>query len=338
MTALFILVALAWASWLFNGAFVAKKRLLLFAGFSLASILIAYGLYAKLGSEKSIRELAELHQSLEQDDLKSLLEKTANKTISIEELFSEVRLRNLESNDKNGWMTFGRLLLQSEQKELAAQAFSRAASFGSASERNSTKLEIAQTYIENQEFKAALNQIELALLSNPRHEGALLLRGVAAMRLQDYQLAIDSWSFMLAHRSADSESAKLLQEQINLAEQKLAEQKNNYIAIEIDNFANLPLHSFTKAFALVRPVAGGAPIAVKVFDVHEFPQNLKITPENLMIATSDFWQVIDLYVEVRLSKSGLAKPEPGDIYGRSEAQLGLKPTQEFKISIDKTVN
>ncbi len=336
--ALFTVVALAWATWLFASVYSSKQRLLVFTSSCLLAVVSSYALYVQLGATKELQKLSRLHESLKADDLRALLEKTSNKEISIEELFSEVRLRNLEDDTSENWMTFGRLLLQSEQQELAEQAFGRAVNFGDIMQQNKSKLEVAQTYIERKNYKEALSYIELVLLKNPKHEGALLLRGMAAMRLDDYQMAIDSWNYLVSLREPSSDSANLIQQQIDLAKKKQAEAALNYISIEIDNFANVPLHSFTKAFALIRPAAGGAPIAVKALDINELTPVITMTPSNLMLKDTDFWQVIDLYMEIRLSKSGFAKSETGDLYGRTSTFNGLKAAQTYKLAIDQSVN
>lgn len=336
-TALFSFVALAWVTWLFSGVFAGKQRVWLFILAILMVLTSSYALYSKLGANKEIQSLVTLHESLVDNDLRQLLDKTAEKEISIEELFSELRLRNLEENSVQGWMTFGRLLLESGQLDLAEQAFNRAATMGTREQQNKTKLEVAQNYIEKQEFSKALSKIELVLLTNPKHEGALLMKGLAAVRDNKHQIAIDAWSYLLSLRDANSDSATLIKQQIQRAQEQLKQLQNNYVEIQIDNFSNLPLHSFTKAFALVRPSTGGAPIAVKAIDVHKLTPSIKITPADLMLADADLWQPIDLYIEIRLSKTGFAKPEVGDLIGKTDVIQGLKPTQKFTLSINESV-
>ncbi|WP_251359657.1 hypothetical protein [Kangiella sp. TOML190] len=336
--ALLILVALAWAAWLFSGVFKGTSKKLLYMGFACCSVLVSYGVYHQLGANQKISNLTELHQSLAKDDLRELLEKTTQQKISIEDLFAEMRLRSMQADSQSQWMTFGRLLLQSEQVELAEQAFNRATHYGDSQIQNQTKLEVAQIYLEKQLYPKAQTKVDLVLLNNPKHEGALLLKGLVGLKQQDYQSAIDAWSFLLSRRHPNSDSAKLLQQQIDKARQQLAEAAKNFVQLEIVNFTNLPLHSFTKAFALVRPLAGGAPIAVKSVDIDDLEQSITITPDNLMLAGANFWQVTDLYIEIRLSQSGFAKPESGDLYGRTATLQGLTPSKSYQIVIDKTVN
>ncbi len=333
-TALLLLVALGWATWLFQGVFISKNAKWLFLTFGLVSIASSAGLYYHLGASQQIDALARQHQALKDKDLKALLESAANKEISIKQLFEEVRLRNeLDPKNLDSWMVFARLLLQSEQYDLADQAFERAIQLGD----NKTLLEVAQTYIDKAQYDQAAEKINRVLLHNPQHEGALLLSGINSSKLHKYAEAIDSWHYLLGLREPNSDSAKLIQQQIVVAQQKLKEQQTNFIEIHIDNFANLPLHSFTKAFAIVRPAAGGAPIAVKSFAVHELPASIKITPDDLMIKSGNLWQAIDIYMEIRLSKSGFAKSETGDLFGKTDIYSQLKAGDQFHISVDQTV-
>ena len=318
VTSLSIIVALAWATWLFSGSFQDKHSKVWFLVYSLVAVSVSAVLYFKLGASSDIEKLNATHAELANDDLKTLLEKTSAKEISIETLFSEVRYRNLmDKENAQNWMVFGRLLLQSEQLELAEQAFGRASQLGDEAAQQQYRLETAQSYIDKGLFDTALVQINRVLLINSQHEGALLLRGLTAYKLTDYQMAIDSWKFLLLKREPESSSALFIKEQIADAEDKLAELSDNYIEVQIENFANLPLQSFTKAFVLVRASNGGPPIAVKSFENDKLQKLTNIGSSDLMLGDSDLWQVTDIYIEIRLSKSGFAKAEPGDLYGRT---------------------
>ena len=350
-----LLVALSWALWLFSNTFDSSKGRWLFIGFALVSVISGYGLYHYLGASKAINELARKHQSLQSLGLQELAEQVLDKKLTVNQLLNELRLRQ-EANpaDKDGWMKLGRLMLISSQNggaedglneqerkalvQMTAQAFDRASQLGDTKEQITSRIEVAKIYIDYGAFEPALSQLNLVLLKDTNHEGALMMKGLTDSRLGNHQSAIDTWSYLLAKRDSGSDSANLISGLIKKEQQKLDFISSQYVSIHIDNFSNLDLHSFTKAFALIRPAQGGAPLAVKSFEVHKLPKVVQLTPNDLMLQDSNFWQAVDLYVEIRLSKSGFAKAEAGDKYGRSATLQGLTPEQNIHIQIDKVVN
>ncbi len=354
VTGILILVALSWALWLFSNTFRSNNGRWLFISFALISVISGYGLYQYLGASKVINQLAKQHQSLKDYDLTKLAAMVGEKKLTVNQLISELRLRQ-EANpsDKEGWMKLGRLMLVSSNSngnnglsdeetksliKMTSQAFDRASQIGTQQEQINNRIEVAKTYIEFNDFESALSQLNLVLLKNTNHEGALMMKGLTDSRLGNHQAAIDTWSYLLAKRESGSDSANLIDSLIAKEKANLDFLSSQYVSIHIDNFSNLDLHSFTKAFALIRPAQGGAPIAVKSYEVHKLPNSFKLTPNDLMLQSNDFWQATDLYIEVRLSQSGFAKSEIGDKYGRTKIIKGLKPEQNFHINIDKVVN
>lgn len=334
VTIIFLLLALSWATWLFSGAFKGKQRLLLFVFLVAVSSAASFVLYKNLGASKELKALSQLHQELKNDDLETLLEKASTKKISLNEFFSEMRLRSeLNADDKENWMLFGRLLLESEQKPLAAQAFQRAINLGD----NATLLEVAQNYIDKKDYKEAIKKVDLVLLDKPTHEGAMLMKGLASFKLENYQDAIYSWTRLLKQRPPNSDSAKIIQQQIDNAKFELDKQQNNSLEVVIENLESLNLQSFTKAFVLIRKEASGPPIAVKSVDISNLKSTVTMGPENLMLASNGFWQLVDIYIEVRLSQSGFAKAQKGDLYGKTEKIPTISPKSSFNIVLNQTV-
>lgn len=315
---------------------------------------VSYGLYHQLGANQQIQSLADKHQQLSQYSLEELAEKASKQTISVNDLLNELRLR-LEAtpNDSQAWMKLGQLLTLTSQgsnakgeeqannkslRNIAKQAFNRASQQGSSEQQVNARIEVAKTYLNHSDFENALDQLNLVLLKNNQHEGALMMKGLTESRLERHQDAIDTWSYLASRRQQESESIQLINSLIDKERTRLHLAQTQYIEITIDNFSNLDLQSFTKAFAIVRPLAGGAPLAVKAIEIEQLPQIVKMTPQNLMLQDANFWQVIDLKIEIRLSTTGFAKPEAGDKFGQISPIQGLSPTKNYTITIDQVVN
>lgn len=341
MTLVLILITIAWATWLFSGVSLAKElksKLTLLLVLIVVSSLAAYSHYQSLGSHQKIHSLVESHQVLKDLSLLQLSEKIEKKEIDLEQLLAELRLRSeAKPNDPQQWLKLGNIFLQFEQYSQSEQAYQRAININ---QDNKLRLQVARSYMDHGTEDAsnkAQEHINLVLLENPTHEGALLLQGINSFQQANFQQAVNYWKQLLSLREAGGEGAKIIQQQIELAQQKIAQLENNRITLIIDKLENIPLQSFTKAFALVRPAAGGVPLAVKSIEKSELNQPIYITPDNLMLTDMDLWQVTDIKVEIRLSVSGFAKPEVGDIFGSSQILTHLKQGESYHISLNQSV-
>ena len=338
----FSLIALTWAAWLFSKVFTGKSKVIAYLSMLIVVVLASAALYFDLGSYKSIKEVNQLHQELSSLDLKQLIDKADKKEITIQQMLTEIRLRSeAEPNNDRLWIQMGQILLQLGELQHAELAFNRA--YG-VSKDNATRLEAARYFMDydganrgTDALKRAEKLFGLVLLDQPSHEGALLLQGINYFKQQQYALAIEYWQRSLALREEGSQSALLIQQQIDMARQQIALQNSNHITIVVNNLSNIPLQSFTKAFVIVKPANGGIPVAVRSLALNELNEAITLGPSDVMLPEVNLWQVTDIKVEIRLSQSGFAKPEPGDLKGSTDTIHRLSPGETFHIIINETV-
>lgn len=333
-----LLFVLVWASWLFGQIFTGKRKVFVFIAMLLVSSLGTLGIYYFEGAHKELEQTAAMHQQLKDLTLRELADKADQREITMEQLLSELRLRNeLEPNNFEKWRELGTIFLRFGEIARAEQAFTRAVSAKPGAE---TRLEFAQTFMElgtEEGLEYAERHIKLVLINNPKHEGALLLQGINNFKQKDYQSAVYYWSNLLKQREPGSESYKIIKEQIELAERKLKMEALNHIKVIVDNLDELILTRYKKAFVLVRREQGGPPVAVKSIDISKLDEPLKLSPDNVMLPGVDLWASENVYVEVRLSQSGLAQPEAGDKFGKTEILSTLTPSETFHIEITERV-
>lgn len=334
----FILLALVWAAWLFGNVFSGKKRAVVYLSMLAISSAGALALYYSQGAHKQLEETAQLHQKLGGLSLKALVEQAENKDITLQQLLTELRLRSeAEPNNFELWRQLGNIFLRFGEMARADQAFVRAIAIKPES---ASRLEFARYYMEQgspQAYELAERHINLVLMHQPDHEGALLLQGINHFKQKEFQQAINHWQHLLQSREEGSESATLIQQQIDLAQRQLKLEQLNHISVVIENVDSLLLTRYKKAFVLVREKDGGPPVAVKSFKVSELNKPLKLTPDNVMLPGVDLWQAENVYVEVRLSQSGLAQSQAGDRSGKTRLQNSLTPSETFHIEITDTV-
>lgn len=333
-----ILIALVWAAWLFGQVFTGKNRIVIYLSMLLITCFGSLAIYYFEGAHQELENTAALHQRLNGLDLKELANKADQKEITIQELLAELRLRTESDPDNfDKWKELGNIFLRFGEIAQAEQAFNRAVAAKPSAE---TRIEFARSFMEQgspEAFENAERYLNLVLMNEPSHEGALLMQGINYFKQQDYQAAIDYWQELLQYREKGTDSYQLINEQIAQARRLLKLAELNHIRIVVDNVDSLLLTRYKKAFILVRNKNGGPPLAVKSVDVSTLSQPQKLTPSHVMLPGVDLWEAKDVYVEVRLSQSGLAQPEPGDRFGKTSLQKSLTPSETFHIEITEVV-
>jgi len=204
--------------------------------------------------------------------------------------------------------------------------------------------------------------LDKALALDPDNFKALALSGSAAMERGDYALAIRQWEKLLKLIPKDDENVKIIASGIQQARVLMAqknggtspamaqrapveEQAQTQAAVQAGKEAlsgTVTLNASLSAhvspddtvFVLVRAAEGPKmPLAIVRKQVKDLPFKFTLDDSTSMspqMKVSNFDQVV---VIARVSKSGNAMPQPGDLLGMSPV---IKPgTKGLKLSIDK---
>ena len=198
--------------------------------------------------------------------------------------------------------------------------------------------------------------LEKALKLDPNNLKTLALSGTAAMERGDYAAAVRHWEKLLKLVPPDNADAQMIKDGVHQARQLLAQSKGGKAVLEPINEApiqaagnervtgTVTLNDALKSqadpddtlFVLVRAAQGPKmPLAIVRKQVKDLPlkfsldDSMAMSPEMKM---SNFDQVV---VVARVSKSGNAMPQPGDLMGMSKPlALGSKG---IRIDIDQSV-
>jgi cytochrome c-type biogenesis protein CcmH len=203
--------------------------------------------------------------------------------------------------------------------------------------------------------------IERALALDPNYPKALALAGSAAMERGDYAAAIRHWEHLLKGISADSEDAKMIMGGLQQARQFLAQSKGgkgmmaaqteplpearqNVVSGKEQITGTVTLSAAMKAkanptdtvFVLARAVQGPKmPLAILRKQVQDLPLQFALDDSTAMAPQMKLSNFDEVVVVVRVSKSGNAMPQPGDLQGMSGP---VKPgSSGLKINIDTLV-
>lgn len=203
--------------------------------------------------------------------------------------------------------------------------------------------------------------IEKALALDPNHPKSLALAGSAAMERGDYQAAINHWNRLLKGLQPGSEDAQMIESGIRQAREFLA-QSTGRKAPMLEQIASpaessqsavsgkeritgtVSLSAALKAkaapsdtvFVLARAAQGPKmPLAILRKQVKDLPLQFTLDDSMAMAPQMKLSNFDEVVVVARISKSGNAMPEPGDLQGMSNP---LKPgSSGIKISIDAVV-
>jgi cytochrome c-type biogenesis protein CcmH len=203
--------------------------------------------------------------------------------------------------------------------------------------------------------------IEKALALDPNLPKALALAGSAAMERGDYAAAIRHWESLLKGLPADSEDGKMIEGGIQQARELLAqakgkkgaqfaqtaparESKQNAVQAKERISGTVTLSAALKAktsptdtvFVLARAAQGPKmPLAIVRKQVKDLPLQFTLDDSMAMAPQMKLSNFDEVVVVVRVSKSGNAMPESGDLQGMSNP---IKPgSSGLKISIDTVV-
>jgi cytochrome c-type biogenesis protein CcmH len=252
-------------------------------------------------------------------------------------------------DDVEGWMLLGRSLSMIGRYDRAAQAYERAARLA-PSDAN-VLADYADTLAMAQGRKLAGEPAALvkrALAADPEHVKALALAGSAAFEAGNYGAAVGYWERILKVLPPQSEFARSVAESIaearakggdKLAQAPAAAKADAKAAtkpapakpaaasgtsvqgvVSVDPAVAAKLSPGDTVFVLARPASGSRmPLAVARTTVAALPYRFTLDDSMAMAAGATISSQEKIVVVARVSKSGSAASQKGDIEGTSEA-------------------
>ena len=161
-----------------------------------------------------------------------------------------------------------------------------------------------------------------ALEIDPKNLKALALAGTAAFERKDYSSAVRYWERMLPLVPADSEDARSIQG--SLAEARALGGKSppgNAVKgmVRLSSKLAAAAAPDDAVFIFARAAEGPAmPLAVKRARVRDLPLEFSLDDSMAMAPGMNLSAHARVVVGARVSKSGLATPQPGDLQGLSK--------------------
>jgi cytochrome c-type biogenesis protein CcmH len=236
-----------------------------------------------------------------------------------------------QPDDADGWAWLGRSYMKRERYPEAAAALARANEITAGRDPDLLVEEgEALAYAQDRSLSGApLAKFEAALTLAPDHPRALWFAGLAALHAGDQRAALKHWERLLTQELPDEVRASL--------EHSLAQIRERTGIVEGAAPASRPLR-LTIGIAVapelltkVRPEdtlfvyaqapgEGNMPLAVRRLENVTFPLQVSLDDSHSMVPTRKLSGAQRWRLVARLSHSGNAQPQPGDLEGELQVE------------------
>jgi len=289
-------------------------------GLCLFVALLSSGLYLALGDAPRIAE-----QNVQQPMTREGVEKMVTEFAA--------KMEQDPTNFK-GWVMLARSYRILGRNEEAAKAYERAGDFVGSDPQ--LLADYADTLASNANGNFAgkpLQLINQALKLDPNNLMALWLSGTASYTAGNYKAAVQTWEKLAKQLPPGSEEARSIGESIAEARSKGGLPTKNTppdskgISGKIELAADLKskLKPGDVIMVIARKPGERMPVAVLKTAVTDFPMNFLLTDALALNPSAPLSQLSEASIEVRVSKTGMAKPESGDLISSAQiVKLGAK--------------
>ena len=262
----------------------------------------------------------------------------------VEKIVAEFALK-MEKDPGNlkGWAMLARSYRILGRNQDAANAYARAGSF--INDDPELLAEYADTLasVSNGNFSGKpLALINQALKIDPNNLLALWLSGSASFAAQNYKAAVQAWERLANQLPPGSEEARAIQGSIAEARSKggltstiasVGGSKGISGKIELSAELKSQVKPSDTVLVIARQPGERMPVAVLKVAVGDFPMNFVLTDALAMNPNMPISKLSEVAIEVRISKTGMAKPEAGDLM--SSVQTVKVGSNQVKLLINQ---
>jgi cytochrome c-type biogenesis protein CcmH len=301
----------------------------------LALPLLALGVYLAIGNPRALNP-AVRENGMGMQQVEAMVQRLAD------------RLQK-EPEDVEGWKMLGKSYTVMGRYAEAANAYSKAAMRAPRDAQVLADLADALAMARGQSMKGEPEELVLrALQIEPNNLKALALAGTAAFERRDFRGAAGLWERMLPLVEADSEDARTIQSNIDEARAAAGTSKPPLagakppVSASLKGTVKLSPDLASKVspadtlFVYARAVEGPPmPLAILRRRASDLPLSFSLDDSMAMSPATRLSAFPKVVVTARISKSGSATPQPGDLQGASGTVASS--AGGVRVTIDKVV-
>lgn len=279
--------------------------------------MAAFGLYALLGNPGAIgtpKHSAADISSMTPEHFMEMTTKLAEKL-------------KQDPSDTKGWLMLGKAYKVLDRLPAAAAALDEGVKRAPADPEMLTEYAEVLALSQGGNFAGRPEQmIQRALKAAPNHPKGLTMAGAVAFEKRNYSAAIAHWQRLHGLVKSDVELQKALLAGIAEASRlrTIASTPAQGIAGRVQLAPDLAdkVDPADTVFIFARGPEGGMPIAARRFQARELPIEFRLDDTYALNPQAKLGELPVIIVGARISKSGDAIPQPGDLQG-SSAQVKL---------------
>ena len=278
-------------------------------GICLFVVILSAGFYFYLGDAAQIAQKS-TERPMTQESVEKMVDEFAAKM-------------DKEPDNLKGWAMLARSYRILGRNTEAANAYARAGSFIDSDPQLLADYADVLAANANGNFAGKPQQlINKALAQDPNNLLALWLSGTAAFNVQNYKAAVQSWEKLAKQLPGESDEARAIAASIAEARSKggLASVSapvisNQGVSGQVDIAPELKpkIKVGDVLMVIARKPGERMPVAVLKTPVTAFPISFVLNDALAMSPSALISQIPEVSVEVRISKTGMAMPEAGDL-------------------------
>jgi len=306
--------------------------------------IFSYGTYELVGSARDL-ELPKIFQTL--NTAESAEEQRAG-FLRLAEVLEE-RFERKPDDIQNGYM-LGTLYIQLEDFNSAINTFELLIGELEDGPDKATVLgQLAQAmYLDaGSSLTSDLQSvIERAMTMNSNEQAIMSILGFESFMQQDFRQAVFYWRRQLSQLNGNSEQALALRDRISTIEALLPPETAEVVddggasvtlVIDVDDSVRDLVDASMRLFVYARSPDFPMPLAAVNLVQPEFPFEITLTDANAMTPAAKLSSASQVYVGARLSRSGVANAQAGDIEAESDTFELDSLEDKISISISKVV-
>lgn len=303
----------------------------------------AIGMFWKTGHFSVLETIQKIpSQTAQQSELNSL-----------EEMIGRLEEKMKKNpDDPKGWSMLGRSYAVLERYAEAEQAYSKAVILTKESDPD-VLADYAEAIALKNDGQIAGKPLELIqknLNNFPDHPKSLWLIGLNAAQQGNFKEAVQNWEKVLAQMPPNSEASEAMKNHIQEVKKagnlplETTDQpvisnstvKLN-VQVELDPTLQTQIQPEQTVFIYAHPAQNKMPLAMVTKTAKELPLNITLDDSQAMLPTAKLSQYQEVIISARISKTGNAAPQSGDIFGETTVIKTNEVSQPIKIIINQVV-
>jgi cytochrome c-type biogenesis protein CcmH len=222
-------------------------------------------------------------------------------------------------DDAEGWKLLGRSYGALGRFDQAADAYAKAAVRAPRDAQLLVDFADALAMARGQRLEGEPEKlIQRALEIDPHNLKGLALAGTVAFERKDYPQAAAYWQRMLPLVASESEEARMIRQNVSEARQLAGDTKALQGTVSLSPALKGKAAADDTVFVFARAAEGPPmPLAVARTRVRDLPYRFRLDDSMAMTPAMKLSAFPRVVVGARVSKSGNATPQPGDLQGAS---------------------